>query len=72
MLVVLGLIIAFILVAISARRNRGRRDCRWRADRSGDRGELRKYRCAACGAEAFTATTGPPEKCLADQSGPKL
>lgn len=65
MLMVVGLIIAFILVAIYASRNRDRRNCRWREDRSGDRGELRKYRCAACGAEAFTATKGPPDRCFA-------
>lgn len=72
MLMVIGLIVAFILVAIYASRHRGRRNCRWRADRSGDRGALRKYRCAACGAEAFTSTSGPPEKCFANdpRSGP--
>lgn len=67
MLVVVGLVIAFILVAIYARKNRGRRNCRWRQERSGDRGELRKYRCTACGAEAFTATKGPPDKCFANE-----
>ena len=72
MLVVVGLIIAFILVAIYARRHRGRRDCRWRAERSGDKGDLRKYRCAACGAEAFSTTKGPPEKCFANERGSGL
>lgn len=72
MLVVVGLIIAFILVAIYASRNRGRRNCRWREERSGDRGTLRKYRCATCGAEAFTATKGPPETCFADKPGSGL
>ncbi|WP_295313142.1 hypothetical protein [Roseobacter sp.] len=61
--IVIGLIIAFIIVAIFARRKRGTRLCRWRADRNGDRGSLRKYRCAACGAEAFTASDGPPQGC---------
>ncbi len=72
MLVVVGLVIAFIVVAIYARRNRGRRNCRWREQRSGDKGQLRKYRCAACGAEAFTATKGPPEKCFANEGGSDL
>ena len=72
MLMVIGLIVAFIIVAIYASRNRGRRNCRWRADRSGDRGALRKYRCAQCGAEAFTSTKGPPEKCFAGQDGTGL
>ncbi|MEM9638022.1 MAG: hypothetical protein AAGA94_10285 [Pseudomonadota bacterium] len=61
--IVIGLIIAFIVVAIVARRSRGTRRCRWREDRSGDRGSLRKYKCAACGAEAFTASKGPPDTC---------
>lgn len=61
--IVIGLIIAFVIVAIYARRNRSVRHCRWRADRTGDRGSLRKYRCMACGAEAFTAKDGPPCEC---------
>jgi hypothetical protein len=72
MLMVVGFIVAIILVAIYASRNRGRRNCRWRADRSGDRGTLRKYHCAACGAEAFTSTPGPPEKCFANRPGSGL
>ncbi|MGZ2258960.1 hypothetical protein [Roseobacter sp. A03A-229] len=63
--IVIGLIIAFIVVALFARRNRNTRRCRWREDRTGDRGSLRKYKCAACGAEAFTATKGPPDTCKA-------
>ncbi len=70
MLVVVGLVIAFILVAIYARSKRGRRNCRWREERSGDKGDLRKYRCAACGAAAFTAAKGPPERCFADKQDP--
>ncbi len=61
--ILLGLLVAFVLVALYARRNRATRRCRWRADRSGDKGALRKYRCAACGAEAFSATGGPPRDC---------
>ncbi|MBW4709666.1 hypothetical protein KX928_17910 [Roseobacter sp. YSTF-M11] len=61
--IVLGLIIAFIVVAIFARRNRNTRGCRWREDRAGNRGSLRKYKCAACGAEAFTSQKGPPQTC---------
>lgn len=64
--IVIGLVIAFIIVAIVARRNRDTRRCRWRADRTGDRGALRKYKCAYCGAEAFMATEGPPQDCKAD------
>ena len=61
--IIIGLIIAFVIVAIFARRNKATRNCRWRADRTGDRGTLKKYRCAACGAEGFSATGGPPRDC---------
>jgi hypothetical protein len=65
-LVVIGLIVAFILVVLLS--NRRTRVCRWRADRRGDLPGRRKYRCAACGAEAFTMTGKPPLDCLADQT----
>lgn len=61
--IVLGLILAFVIVALYARRNRGTRCCRWREDRRANRGTLRKYKCAACGAEVFTAQKGPPRDC---------
>lgn len=64
--IILGLIIAFVIVALFARRNKNTRRCRWREDRTGDRGSLRKYKCAACGAEAFTAQKGPPRDCKSD------
>lgn len=51
------------VVPYLAWRNRAVRGCRWREDSSGNRGALRKYRCAACGAEAFTATKGAPNTC---------
>lgn len=66
MIVAVGLLVAFVVVYMFARRGRATRGCRWREDRRGDKGRLRKYICAACGAEAFTATDGPPERCLAD------
>jgi hypothetical protein len=58
--------IVFGVVAWLAWRNRAVRGCRWREDRSGDKGTLRMYRCSACGAEAFTATKGPPQSCKKD------
>lgn len=61
--IILGLIIAFVVVAVVARRNRGTRQCRWRAERSGDRGTLHKYKCAFCGAEAYTSDNAPPKEC---------
>lgn len=59
----IALVLAVIVVAFVARRNKLTKSCRWRADKTGDRGSLRKYTCAACGAEAFTATSGPPKDC---------
>jgi len=64
--------IVFGVVAYLAWRNRAVRGCRWREDRTGDRGALRKYRCAACGAEAFTATKGPPQSCKKGLGGGSL
>jgi len=68
LIVVLGLIVAFILIVIFS--NRRTRACRWREDRRGDRDGLRKYRCMACGAEAFTSNGKPPLDCLANQRPP--
>jgi len=70
--IVLGLIVAFVLVALVARRRKTSRNCRWRAERSGDKGRLRKYTCAACGAEAFTASSGPPNLCKAETGSKPL
>lgn len=66
--IVVGLLIAFVIVAIFARRNRATRRCRWRADRTGDFGESHKYKCMSCGAETFTKTEGPPTICKSGQS----
>jgi hypothetical protein len=65
LIIVLGLILAFILILIFS--NRRTRACRWREDRRGDRDGQRKYRCMACGAEAFTSNGKPPLDCLANQ-----
>lgn len=64
--------IIFGVVAYFAWRNRGTRGCRWRADRTGDKGALRKYRCMACGAEAFTAAKGAPRGCKSGLGGKPL
>ena len=68
MFIVIGLIIAFILVAIYARP--GMRNCRWREERSASRTGQTAYRCAACGARAFTTTGKPPLDCLKDTPQP--
>lgn len=61
MIVVLGLLIAFVLVLLLS--NRRTRMCRWRQDRTQDQDRLRAWRCAACGAEDFTRGTKPPKEC---------
>lgn len=61
MLVVAGLIIAFVLVLILS--NRRMRACRWRADRRQDREGHSYFRCMACGAQVFTTTGKPPLDC---------
>ena len=63
--VLLILLIAFAIMLWAARGRKTTRACRWRADTTGDRGALRKYRCAACGEEAFTSTPGVPNTCKA-------
>lgn len=64
--------IIFAVVAYLAWRNRLVRSCRWRADSTGDKGALRKYRCVACGAEAFTASNGAPKTCKKGLGGGRL
>ena len=44
---------------------------RWREDRAGDKGALRKYHCVACGAEAYRSE-GPPDRCLKGLDTPRL
>ena len=64
MIVVAGLILAFVLILIFS--NRQTRQCRWRRDSRGDTRELWKYRCMACGAETFTSDGKPPLICMAN------
>jgi len=63
MIVIAGLLIAFVLILIFA--NRKTRHCRWREDRARDREGQRKYQCMTCGAVAFTSNGKPPLHCLA-------
>ncbi|QYX56660.1 hypothetical protein K1T73_16745 [Roseovarius sp. SCSIO 43702] len=60
MIIVAGLVIAFVLMLIFARRDM--RYCRWRKDR--DAGE---WRCAYCG--AVSEGLDPPERCLRPRDG---
>jgi len=68
MIVVAGLLLAFVLVLVFS--NPATRACRWREDRRGDRDGMKKFRCMACGAEGFTSTGKPPLDCRADQTPP--
>ena len=71
MLLLIALVIAFVIVAIVARRKAPTRACRWREDRAGSKGALMKYNCITCGAEAFRAQ-GKPDRCFSGQSAPRL
>lgn len=64
--------IIFAVVVYLAWRSRDVRGCRWRANSNGNKGSLRMYRCAACGAEAFTAAKGPPQSCKKGLGGSSL
>lgn len=66
MIIIAGLILAFLLILIFS--NRRTRHCRWREDRRGDRDGQRKYRCMACGAEAFTSDGKAPKLCHANHA----
>ena len=63
MIVVIGLIVAFVLVAIYSRRET--RGCRWREYRAGGCDLRVRWRCAACGAELVTPAGEVPKVCLA-------
>jgi hypothetical protein len=69
--IIIGLLIVFLVMALL--RNRKTRYCRWRRDKSGDKGNLQKYHCVTCGYEAYTAQKGEPKTCGRVQTGgPKL
>ncbi len=71
MLLLVGFVIAVIVVAVVARRRAPMLNCRWREDRPGSKGALIKYKCAACGAEAFRSA-GKPDRCLSSLNKPGL
>jgi hypothetical protein len=60
-IVVVGLVLAFVLIAVFS--NRATRGCRWR-EYPGEGGESR-WVCAACGAEAVGPRGRAPRRCLA-------
>ena len=67
MIVVVGLIIAFVLVAIYSRRET--RVCRWREHRESGCDLRTRWRCAACGAEVVTPDGKAPKVCHARTPG---
>ncbi|PWE36019.1 hypothetical protein DD563_08655 [Pelagicola sp. LXJ1103] len=67
MIVVAGLLIAFLLVLLVS--NRRTRMCRWRQDRLHDKDGQRAWRCAACGAWDFTRGEKPPKECCKTTPG---
>jgi len=62
-IVVIGLILAFVLVLISS--NRATRGCRWRAYRASGSDLRVRWHCVACGAEVFTSDGAVPKVCHA-------
>ncbi|MFT6090507.1 hypothetical protein [Sulfitobacter sp.] len=62
-LILITFIVVFLAVAYFTRRGKDTRACRWRKNTTRDKGSLHYYRCAACGAEAYTATNGTPQDC---------
>ncbi len=67
MVIVIGLVVAFVLVLIFS--NHRTRYCRWREDRTQDSSDGRAYRCMACGAVEHTADGKPPKDCKAADGG---
>ncbi|SMX47306.1 hypothetical protein [Maliponia aquimaris] len=59
MLVVVGLILAFVLIAVFS--NRATRHCRWRERRHGD---ASSWTCIHCGARVEGKPGEPPRTCL--------
>lgn len=66
--ILIGLILAFVVMALLSRR--GTRGCRWRMDRSRNQDGQTFYKCMACGAEQFTEDAAPPLSCLKQAQKP--
>ncbi|KUF12646.1 hypothetical protein [Pseudoponticoccus marisrubri] len=61
MLVIVGLVVAFILIAVFS--NRATRNCRWREYPQGDQS---RWTCIHCGAETRGPRGKTPQRCLRD------
>ncbi len=62
MIIVIGLIVAFVLVAVFS--NRSTRQCRWREYRSEAESQ---WRCIYCGAETIGPHGKTPQVCLRER-----
>jgi len=61
MIVVAGLILAFLLILIFS--NRRTRSCRWREYRPSGCDTRTRWRCVSCGAEVVSDGATPPRQC---------
>lgn len=61
MIFIVGLIVAFVLIAIFS--NRETRQCRWREYRVSGCDLRTRWRCVACGAEVMGEPGQPPRTC---------
>lgn len=66
MIVVVGLIVAFVVIAVFS--NRETRACRWREYR---RGAVADWRCVQCGATVEGVPGQAPARCLRPVGSPK-
>lgn len=64
MIIIVGLIVAFVLIAIFS--NRKTRLCRWRESRSDG---AATFTCIYCGAKTSGLPGQPPKICLRDSFG---
>lgn len=61
MIIVAGLILAFVLIVIFS--NRATRACRWREYRLSGCDMRQRWRCVTCGAEVVTSDGIEPKLC---------
>ncbi len=66
MIIIIGLVAAFLLILVFS--NRRTRLCRWREDR---RGAETTYHCIYCGATVTGPSGQTPKVCLRDPTNPK-
>jgi hypothetical protein len=70
MIIIAGLILAFVLMMLFG--NRTTRQCKWRMDRAREQDGQSFYRCAACGEIRFTNDGRPPKLCATEVPPPSM